>query len=48
MKFWIVFGAALALPAFETPVPMQAQQPQADASLTFEVASIKPAQDDSW
>jgi uncharacterized protein (TIGR03435 family) len=44
MKCWIVFSAALALAAVETPVPIQAQPPQADALLTFEVASIKPAQ----
>jgi len=43
VKFWIVFGPALALFAVETPRPMLAQPPQADASLKFEVASIKPA-----
>jgi uncharacterized protein (TIGR03435 family) len=43
MKFWIVFGAALALSAIETPGPMLAQPPQVDAPLKFEVASIKPA-----
>jgi uncharacterized protein (TIGR03435 family) len=43
MNFWIVFGAALVLSAFETPRPMLAQAPQPDASLTFEAASIKPA-----
>jgi len=43
VKFWIVLGAALALSAIETPGPMLAQPPQADASLKFEVASIKPA-----
>ena len=31
MKLWIVFGAALALSAFETPAPMQAQQPVREA-----------------
>ena len=41
MKLWIVSGVALALSAFEAPV--LSQPPQADASVTFEVASIKPA-----
>jgi uncharacterized protein (TIGR03435 family) len=43
MKSWIVFCAALVLSTFVTPARMRAQSPQADSSLRFEVASIKPA-----
>jgi uncharacterized protein (TIGR03435 family) len=45
MKSWIAFGAALVFFSCGMPGPMRAQSPQANAPVTFEVASIKLAKD---